>query len=183
MGLSTLNVYVSKMDDPCGISDRTWYVTVYDCSGKVFQWCNRKYVLIPARCGHVQIKLPPGCYYLKAVWGFTVIRPGSAYRVNHFTDAGIVTLCCDSHQCIKLFNPSAHRCGYIYVRAIRDLVKQKVIKRELAKQTINLLEQVIEGVGGPETFEMGHEKEINKLLRQRLKEEKDGNEKPERPSL
>lgn len=28
MGMAKLNVFVSGMDDPCGVDSRTWYVTI-----------------------------------------------------------------------------------------------------------------------------------------------------------
>lgn len=167
MGLAKLNVFVSEMDEPCGLSDRTWYVTIYDCDGNVFEWCGRRYVVMRAPCGHLEVKLPPGCYYVKAVWSFVIVVPGLVYRVNHFTDAGIVTLCCEQTACLKLFNPSAHRCGTIYVRAIRDLVRQKALKPEVARQAEEALQAVLEQLPRPlKEFELGHEEEIERLIKE-----------------
>lgn len=167
MSLAHLSIFVSKMDDPCSVSDRTWFVTIYDCEGRVLNWCNRRYVLIPARCGHLQVDVPPGCYYIKAVWGFTVITPGIAYRVNHFTDAGIVTACCDETTCVKLFNPSAHRCGTIYARAVNDLVRQEVVPPDLGDQTAQLTAKVGKLAGPPERgFELAHLDEIDAFMRE-----------------
>ena len=119
MGLSKLNVWVSDTDDPCSVSDRTWYVTIFDCDGNVLQWGGKNYVVMQAPFGHLEVDVPPGCYYIKAVWSFWLLQgPRIAYRVNHFTDAAIVQVCCDQHVCVKLFNPSIHRCGHIFVRAV-----------------------------------------------------------------
>lgn len=134
MGMSKLNIFVSGVDDPCSIDDRTWYVTIFDCDGRVLTWCGRRFVVMPARCGHLEVEVPPGCYYIKAVWGFTVVRPGLVYRVNHFTDAAIVQACCEKTTCVKLFNPSAHRCGFIYVRALHDLARQDAVDRDAVAQ-------------------------------------------------
>lgn len=172
MGLAKLNIWVSEMDDPCSVSNRTWYVTIYDCDGNVLQWCGRRYVVIPARCGHLEIEVPPGCYYIKAVWSFKVITPGLAYRVNHFTDAAIVQAVCDQTTCLKLFNPSAHRCGIIYVRALDDLVRQKAIKPQVARQAQEALNAALAELPRPvKEFELGHEDEIGKLVEELAKEE------------
>ena len=177
MGLATLNVFVSGMDDPCSVDNRTWYVTIYDCDGNVLEWCGRKYVVMRAPCGHLEVEVPPGCYYIKAVWGFVVVTPGLVYRVNHFTDAAIVQACCGQTTCVKLFNPSAHRCGYIYVRALRDLVKQKAVKPEVARQAEEALQAVLEQLPRPiKEFELGHEEEIVKLVNKQ--QEKAGKEEP-----
>lgn len=167
MGMATLNIFVSGIDDPCGFDSRTWYITIYDCEGNVLQWCGKKYVVLRAECGHLEVKVPPGCYYIKAVWGFTVVTPGLIYRVNHFTDAAIVTACCEETTCVKLFNPSAHRCGYIYVRALRDLALQKAIRPELARQAEEVIGVINEQLGRPgKLFELGHEEEIERLVKE-----------------
>ncbi|HMB92221.1 MAG TPA: hypothetical protein VKP65_15320 [Rhodothermales bacterium] len=175
MGMSKLNIYVSGIDDPCKIDQRTWYVTIFNCDGSVLEHCGRRYVVLPARCGHLEVEVPPGCYYVKAVWSFRIVTPGLVYRANHFTDAGIVTVCCDDHVCLKLFNPSVHRCGFIYVRALQDLARQGVIEGGLAKRVEAVVDQVAEQdeERGQLRFEVLAEEEINHELEKRLKEEQD----------
>lgn len=183
MGMATLNVFVSAMDDPCGLDNRTWYITIYQCDGSVLDWCGRRYVVLRAPCGHLEIKVPPGCYYIKAVWSFSVVTPGLVFRVNHFTDAAIVTACCEETTCVKLFNPSAHRCGYIYVRALRDLVAQKAINPALAQQVEGAVGEINEQLGRPvKLFELGHEEEIERLVREQEKKgDKKKEDDPDRP--
>ena len=165
MGMARLNVWISAMDDPCGIDNRTWYVTIYDCDGNVLEWCGRKYVVLPAKCGHLEVEVPPGCYYLKAVWSFRFL--GGIFYVNHFTDAAIVQAVCDQTACVKLFNPSIHRCGIILLRAVRDLVQQKGVKPELARQLEATLNAVLANVPRPvKGFELDHLDEIEKLVRE-----------------
>ena len=131
----------------------------------VLEWCGRRYVVIPAKCGHLEIEVPPGCYYIKAVWGYRQV--GSVYYVNHFTDAAIVQACCDQHVCVKLFNPSIHRCGTIVVRAINDLVAQKVVKPHIAEKQEAAMMEVLATVPAPaKKFELGHLDEIEKLMRE-----------------
>ncbi len=172
MGLARLNIFVSGLDDPCRVSNRTWYVTIYNCDGSVLEWCNRRYVVLRAPCGHVQVRVPPGCYYIKAVWSYTVVEPNRIYRANHFTDAAIVTACCEQVSCVKLFNPRAHRCGLIYVQALQDLVRQKAIDPDQAKRAIEAVHGTAEAIGAADKpFELGHLDEIEELVRRQEEEE------------
>lgn len=174
MGMATLNVWISDLDEPCTISDRTWYVTIYECGGNVLQWCGRRYVVLPAKCGHLEVEVPPGCYYIKAVWGFRPVAR-EVYWANHFTDAAIVMARCDEKICVKLYNPSAHRCGYIYLRAVRDLARQKAIKPEVARLAEDAIKAVLEQIPRPlKAFELGHEDEIEKLLQEQERKQGKG---------
>lgn len=171
MGMSRLNIWISETDDPCGISDRTWYVTIYDCDGKVLEWCGRKYVVMPAKCGHLEVEVPPGCYYIKAVWSFRLL--GGIFYVNHFTDAAIVQASCEQHVCVKLFNPSIHRCGTILLRAVQDMVAQKALGRDVAAKHEAAMKEVLKEVPAPKKlFELGHLDEIEKLVKAQEGKEK-----------
>ena len=170
MGMAKLNIWISAIDDPCLVDNRTWYVTIYDCDGNVLQWCGRKYVVLAAKCGHLEVEVPPGCYYIKAVWGFRFV--GGIYYVNHFTDAAIVQAACDQSVCVKLFNPSVHRCGIIVLQAIRDLVQQRAIKPELARQHEAALNAVLANVPKPmKAFELDHLEELEKLVKEQESEQ------------
>ncbi|MFH2055074.1 MAG: hypothetical protein ABIJ61_03875 [bacterium] len=170
MGLATLNVFVSGIDDPCTVDPRTWYVTIYDCDGNVVEHCGRRYVVLPAKCGHLEVTLPPGCYRVTAVWGFTVVKPGLVYHANHFTDSAIVQVCCNQMTCVKLFNPSAHRCGFIYLRALHDLLAQKAIPPKLVEAAEAAITAINKHLGQPEKpFELGHYEEIVKLVKKQEK--------------
>lgn len=179
MGFATLNVFVSGIDDPCIVDNRTWYVTIYNCDGNVLEYCGKKYAVLPAKCGHLEIQVPPGCYRINAVWGYRVVKPGLIYRANHFTDSAIVNLCCEQTACVKLFNPSAHRCGYIYVWALKDLVSQKAIAAKLAEQVEEAVDEINLQIGRPvKLFELGHMDEIDKLVAEQEKAaEKDEKQK------
>jgi hypothetical protein len=172
--MSKLNVWISAIDDPCGLDNRTWYVNVYDCDGNILQWCGRRYVVIPARCGHLEIEVPPGCYRINAVWGFSFA--GGAYYVNHFTDSTIVHACCGEHVCVKLFNPSIHRCGVIFLRAVRDMVLQKAVKPEVAREVEGAVGRLLQFIPPPlKGFEIPLLDEMEKLV---LEQEKTGAEPP-----
>ena len=165
MGMATLNVWVSGLDDPCSIDSRTWYVTIYNCDGKVLQWCNRRFVVLPAKCGHLEVEVPPGCYLIKAVWSFRLI--GTVFFVNHFTDAAVVQACCGETTCVTLFNPSLPRCGTIVVRALQDAVDQKGLDAATARRAQDALNTALKAVPRPlKGFELDHLDEIEKLVRQ-----------------
>ena len=122
---STLNVWINKLKKPCEISDKTWYITIYHCNGPLLDWCGRKYIVIPAKCGYASIKLPPGKYKIGAVWNYHKVN--ETFQANHFTDSTIVNLCCGQTHCITLFNPVIHRCGQILNDAINDVRNQLLV--------------------------------------------------------
>jgi len=170
MGMAKLNIWISGLDDPCSISNRTWYVTVYDCDGNVLEWCGRRYVVLRARCGHLEVDVPPGCYRINAVWSFHLA--GGIFYVNHFTDSAIVQARCDETVCVKLFNPSVHRCGKILLRAVQDLQLQKAIKPEVARPVEEAVDRLLQFVPRPaKGFELDHLDEIEKLVREQANEE------------
>lgn len=173
-GMATLSISVSAKDEPCKIENtRRWYITVFNCDGTVLEFCGKRYILIPTKCGCLDVKVPPGCYYIKAVWGFKIITPGLVYKVNHFTDAAIVQACCGKTICVRLFNPSAHRCGYIYGLAVNDLIKQKAIKPDAGKRAIGAIEAVNRQLPKPKNkFELGIEKEIEEHMQKQRQKEK-----------
>lgn len=123
MALGKLNVFVSALDDGCRIDSRDWFVTIYDCEGRVFEWCGRRYVVLRAPCGHLEVELPPGCYTLVAVWGFWTDPAGNIFG-NHLTDHGVAQVCCDETTCVTLYTPSAHRCGQLFKVALQVLERR-----------------------------------------------------------
>jgi len=165
-GLATLSISVSAMDEPCKIENtRPWFITVFNCDGTVLQFCGRSYILMPAECGCLDVQVPPGCYYIKAVWAFWVITPRLVYRVNHFTDAAIVQACCEKTTCVRLFNPSVHRCGIIYEKAVNDLIKQNAISADVGERVTEAVGAVNKEIPEPKNkFELGIEKEIEELM-------------------
>jgi hypothetical protein len=172
MGLAKLNIWVSDTDDPCSVSSIPWYITIFDCDGNVLQWCGRRYVVMPAKCGHLEVEVPPGCYYIKAVWNFRLMPQAKiVYWVNHFTDAAIVQAVCDQTVCVKLFNPSIHRCGEIAVRAMKDLANQKIIKPQQVTVVEKGIKDALAGIAKPrKTFELAlSDDEIINLIKEQEK--------------
>ena len=179
MSLADLNVWVSALDDPCKISSRTWYINIYNCDGSILKWCGRDYAVIRAPCGHRRIRVPPGCYRINAVWSFSI--GNGFYYVNHFTDSVIVHACCDKHQCVTLFNPSAHRCGRIFLAAVHDAVTQEAVPVEVARAAEDGIQQVLKHIPRPmRAFELDNLDEIEKRVREAEKKGGD-DDNPERP--
>jgi hypothetical protein len=166
MGLGRLNVFVSGLDEPCKIDNRTWYITVYDCEGRVFEWCGRRYGVIPARCGHLELELPPGIYTVLGVWGFGV--GGGHVFGNHLTDHAIARICCGEHTCVTLYAPTAHRCGVLFDVAL-DVLQRHPGEGGPPAEAVGRAREAIREVLGhlprpPHAFELGHLDELMKTL-------------------
>lgn len=117
--LSEVQFFVSRMDDPCKVDNRDWYVTIFNCDGSVLEYAGQQYLVIHAPNGHVSVTLPPGKYAAVAVWSYWQ-GPDGQYYGNHFTHEAIFQVCCADHKCVWLYNPSIHECGIIYDRAVQD---------------------------------------------------------------
>jgi len=126
MGLGRLNIWVSDVSDPCGTWRGGGTVTVSDCKG-VLEWpCGRFmtpdgawqpvqngiYKDLPFKCGHLEVELPPGCYWVVASYAGhqTPGAPWPPLAFNYMTHVGITQVGCDETACIKLFNPSLRFC-------------------------------------------------------------------------
>src|SRR5687768_12225122 len=101
MGFARLNVWVGDERDPCRISRRQQpaKVVVTYCDGNIVQWCNRDFVF-DAPCGHVDIRIPPGCYTV-----FATLPPEPGFpgiRTHH----SLVTVGCEDVACVRLYTPS-----------------------------------------------------------------------------
>ena len=117
MGTNNVNIWITKRGDPCQIADTEHFVYVLQCSGKVLEWCGRRYANDPAdkknpnwmktKCGHLELELPPGCYVVGAVESSAGIPPLG----NCLTHIAMVRVNCGDHACVTLFDPSLHICG------------------------------------------------------------------------
>ena len=117
MSTANLNVWITNFGDPCHINDtETWFVHIVDCEGKVLEWCGRKYSFIPAKCGHLAIDVPPGCY---GVFAGHSPRPGSRPPFgNRLTHIQVIRVNCGDHACVTLFSPSMWFCGTWFATAV-----------------------------------------------------------------
>lgn len=112
MSTAKLNIWVTKMGDPCRIEDTVpHFVYVLHCNGDILEWCGKKYVGLPTKCGELEIEIPPGCYIVGAV-RWARIKGLSGFELgNVLSHIGIVRANCGDHVCVTLFEPSLHCCG------------------------------------------------------------------------
>lgn len=129
MSTANLNVWITDIGDPCHITDKEYYVTIVDCGGNVLEWCGKppglgpepaKYAFIPAKCGHVAIDIPPGCYAVFA--GQDPKGIGIPPFGNLLTHVQVIRANCGDHICVTLFAPSLHYCGTWFTKALQEVV-------------------------------------------------------------
>jgi hypothetical protein len=172
MSTATLNVWITETGDPCHIvgshpgSDREWFVTIVDCEGKPLVWCGRKYVFIPARCGHLEIEIPPGCYAVFAGHGSG--HSGVAPFGNSLTHIQVVRANCGDHVCVTLFSPDLHFCGTWFAHALQTqaiAVAAAGGDPKAVKAAVGAIETVLAGIkpapftAGLEAFKNGPSRE------------------------
>jgi|SRR5665213_1725848 len=160
MGLAKLQVWIASENDPCKISERDerdnrpWVVGIWHCDGEILKWCSQSYFNMTAKCGFLEITLPPGTYVVRAADGmYNRYLPGKTKFEgiwgNQWTDHAVVTLCCDSCTCITLFAPTAHNCGWGFMVALSRMVEAKVISNETGSAAVaaikNVLKEITQG--------------------------------------
>jgi hypothetical protein len=144
MSTAMLNVWVTRVGDPCHIdNEHKWFVHVLDCEGRVIEWCDRRYMNIETKCGHAEIELPPGCYTVVATWS-----PGtsSEHLGNHLTHVQIVRVNCGDHACVTLFPPTLHHCRTWFEHAMRVHAQMGALDREAVANAIKAIEVALERV-------------------------------------
>jgi hypothetical protein len=150
MSTANLNVWITRFGDPCHIEDReNWFVHVLDCEGRVVEWCNRRYSFIPAKCGHVQIEIPPGCYAVFA--GHSPQGQGVPPFGNRLTHVHVVRANCGDHVCVTLFSPTIWFCGtwfaYAVLTQLAGLEKAKV-DTKTARAAVEGVQALLGKMGG-----------------------------------
>jgi hypothetical protein len=133
MGLARMNIWLSDVADPCGTFKGSGRMTVLDCKG-VLEWpCGRfldpdgkwqpvpggAYHDLPFRCGHLEVEVPPGCYWVTA--GYVGPPVGGIVHFNGTTHVGIVEVGCDETACVKLYNPTLRLCWDWFLVGLRTL--------------------------------------------------------------
>jgi hypothetical protein len=127
MGMAKLQIWFTAEGNPCTISERDdhdnlpWEVAIMHCSGQVLSWCGRRYVGLIARCGHLEVEVPPGCYVIRGGESMGV-NPHGGITGNHLTDHAVVTACCDESTCVTLFAPSLHSCLFGFNAALAGAI-------------------------------------------------------------
>ena len=104
MGMGLLNVWIHDSHSPCRISDEPWFVDISYCSGETLEWCGTSFGLLEAKCGHLDVEVPPGCYMVFAAQFFWL--KGFKLPLFRFTHVALVVVECDSAACVHLYNPT-----------------------------------------------------------------------------
>jgi hypothetical protein len=136
MGIAKLNIWVSDVADPCGTWKEDGEMTILDCKG-ILEWpCGRflaphgqwepvpngRYHNLPFRCGHLEVEVPPGCYWV--VSGIVKPSPEIIY-FNYTTHVGIAQVGCDETACVKLYNPTTRLCWEWFRVGLRMLAVER----------------------------------------------------------
>jgi hypothetical protein len=139
MGISKLNVWVRNKDFPCKPDmDWHWSIDVFVCNGEPLEWCGTKYYgAHETEHGHVEIKVPPGCYIVRG-------RTGSKGHHNLFTHATMVIVGCNETACINLVPPGAWQCGKEFNMALEFQAEVGHIPKDLAARAIEANTAVLE---------------------------------------
>ena len=153
MSTATLNVWVTEVGEPCKIDmEHQWFVHVLHCDGTALNWCDREYINILTKCGHVEIEVPPGQYMVVATW--SPGQPKNPTQLgNHLTHLQIVRVNCGDHACVTLFPPTAHFCGWWFIRALRDAVALDALDRGVADEAYAAVERVLDALPANEFTE------------------------------
>jgi hypothetical protein len=148
MSTAKLNVWVTKVGDPCRIDNQyQWFVHILHCNGEPLVWCNRKYINLPTKCAHLEIEIPPGCYMVCATWSPAPAGGGAPTTLgNHISHLAIIRAECGKELCVTLFPPTFHWCGIWWLVALRENIALKQIKPEAGQAAIRAVEELLKQV-------------------------------------
>ena len=110
MGYGTLNIWIR--DEKCKLIDEDGIVIVKTCAGIPFKWCDQDFGEIPFHCGHVSIRIPPGCYIIQAK-----VRNTDSEEQKHksySTDRVFVIISCGDDACVNLIKSDQEDKCHIY---------------------------------------------------------------------
>jgi|ERR1700681_313578 len=140
MSLGKIDIWVTTAGEPCHISElgvdypHPWVIAIWDCCGRLLNWCGTEYVGLPTKCGHLEVEVPPGCYVIRGAEAMGK-RRGEVWG-NYWTDHAVVQVCCGEESCVTLVAPSVHQCGWGWLFAIEKLAATGQIDKQLADQAI-----------------------------------------------
>jgi hypothetical protein len=155
-----MNIWVSDVADPCGTWPGGGTMTILDCDD-VLRWpCGRflgpdgqwkavpngAYKDLPFRCGHLEVELPPGCYWVVAGY---VGAAGQHIHFNYTTHVGIAQVGCNETACVKIYNPTLRLCwdwfhaGLLAAAAVGGA--RAAVKPAQVKEIERLAEGVLKG--------------------------------------
>jgi hypothetical protein len=185
MSTSILNVWITKLGDPCKIANEhdalpnyDWVVAVFHCDGSVLNWSEGRYRYhredpwIPIR-KHVPPGGMPGWWYdsIPARDGHVEIElPKGCYVVraalhswfqegrlygNWATDRAIVEVCCGEMVCAQLYAPTAHSCQILMADIVYPLLLKHGVIDERLRSAIETIQSAIHQFGDQSGFEKG----------------------------
>ncbi len=151
MGLGKLNIWIryeKGVTWSCRVDTENWppwngwKVTIKDCTGRILEWCGKRYSLIgPTKHGHLEVEVPPGSYIISALSGAT--------GCNTYTAPAYVQVGCDECVCVNLLAPIQHYCAWYYIAGVRQAVRDEVIPKEVAERAIATAKEVLKYVPKP----------------------------------
>ena len=144
MSTARLNVWITRFGDACHIDDKEpYYVYITDCSGNILVWCGKKYAGLPAKCGHLEVDIPPGCYSVFASHTPGQVGPSFGNRLTHIQ---IVRANGGDHVCVTLFAPTLSKCGSWFAYAVKTQLaglRKANIDPELVNAAVKAVEALI----------------------------------------
>jgi len=143
-------------------------VSIFTCDGQILKWAKKEYKLLQALNGHLEVELPPGCYYLRAA---------SIHCENAYSDTAVVRVNCGETVCVTLMLPSLRRCVEILNAALRLPRVRELVPPEILRPAQDALTRMVERLPTPvHKFELDYMKETEKFI---LKAEKVGEKREE----
>ena len=142
MSTGHLDVWITEPGEPCRITNETYYVSIAHCNGEILEWCDRRYLGLRAKCGHLEVEVPPGCYQIRAVHHGLRTGPDGLYYGNWLTDSAIVEVSCGEGECVRLYSPAAKTCGQLFYLALRQFGERMGVDEELRRGTLENLEEL-----------------------------------------
>lgn len=117
MSTANLNIWITRFGDACHMEDKEpYFVHIVDCNGRPLNYCGKTYTFLPAKCGHLEIDVPPGCY---SVFAGHSPNPGNRPPFgNRLTHVSVVRVNCGDHACVTLFAPTLWHCGTWFWHAL-----------------------------------------------------------------
>lgn len=165
MSVGNINVYITALGQPCKVDNKLWVVAVAHCDGSILNWSKGRYKnqpdgpwvpiakhvpatigtpampkgwyydSIPAKNGHVEIEVPPGCYVVTAskhTWTGVIEGLWILYG-NWATEHAIINVGCNEDVCATLFAPSVQPCWKI----LFDFVIPLAVKSAQVRRLVN----------------------------------------------
>jgi hypothetical protein len=141
-----MNIWVTGFGDPCHIEDTdNWFVHIVDCEGKPLKYCGKIYAFLEAKCGHLEVNVPPGCY---AVFAGHSPKPSAPHPFgNRLTHVSVVRVNCGDHACVTLFSPTMWFCGNWFAHAVQTqtaALEQAKIDPKLATNAVQAVRALLE---------------------------------------